>query len=156
MLQGVAVAQGRASEELPQGGGLWGGLLPGVILLLPPRPCPQTRLPVLCLPQMAPCQPRDGTASLGLGQSPGRAQGGRNTCALVFLALPLTVQVEPTRWLLGNPRSWGSPLLSTPTLPLLACFLLCVQRLVLVLSWQLQGPREMPPRAGKSLATAWR
>lgn len=35
-----------------------------------------------------------------------------------------------------------------PTLPLLACFLLCVQCLVSVLSWHLQGTQEVPPRVG--------
>lgn len=35
-----------------------------------------------------------------------------------------------------------------PTLPLLACFLLCVQCLVSVLSRHLQGPQEIPPRVG--------
>lgn len=47
------------------------------------------------------------------------------------------------------PRTWGSPILSTPpTLPLLACFLLFVQCLVLVLSRHLQGPQEILPRVG--------
>lgn len=35
-----------------------------------------------------------------------------------------------------------------PTLPLLACFLLCVQCLVSVLSRHLQSPQEVPPRVG--------
>lgn len=41
-----------------------------------------------------------------------------------------------------------------PTLPLLACFLLCVQCLVSVLSWHLQGPQEIPPRVG-TVSPSW-
>lgn len=64
-------------------------------------------------------------------------------------ALSLTVQVGPTRWFLGNPQNVGFTYpIYTPTLPLLACFLLCVQCLVSVLSRQLQGPQEIPPRVG--------
>lgn len=41
-----------------------------------------------------------------------------------------------------------------PTLPLLACFLLCVQCLVPVLYWHLQGPQEIPPRVG-TVSPSW-
>lgn len=55
-------------------------------------------------------------------------------------ALSLTVQVGPSRWLLGKPKNLRFRSYPHPTLPLLACFLLCVQCPASVLSQRLQGP----------------
>lgn len=135
------MALGQASEGLPEGGRLWGASFLEPYLFS--HPIPALRPVCLCFACLKWLRVDPGMGLIVLDSV--RTLVGHRKEEM----FPSVLDTVPG--CAGGVQevvSWESPELGVhlfyphPTLPLLACFLLCVQCLVSVLSWQLWGPRR--------------